>query len=123
MKPTAALAGAAALFAASSLHVALTTATTKPKAGVHWAYTVKATRGGKAARGRVTAQIVDPLGGVHPVGFGAKKGNVTKVPFTGTFKDFVIWPKSSIGYPLKFRVIVVSGGVRKIASTTVTVQK
>jgi hypothetical protein len=123
MRTAAALAGVAALSAATSLHVTLTTATTKPKAGVHWAYSVDARRGAKAARARVTAQIVDPLGGVHPVGFGAKKGNVTRVPFTGTFKDFVIWPKSSIGYPLKFRVIVVSGGAKKIASTTVTVQK
>jgi hypothetical protein len=117
----AALAGVAAALAGGSLHVTVKTATEKPKAGTHWAYTVTATHDGKPAKATVTAQIVDPLGGVHPVGFGAKKGNVTKVPFTGTFRDFVIWPKSSVGYPLKFRVIVAAGGARSTSSTTVTV--
>src|SRR5579862_9452260 len=114
---------AAAAFVAASLHVSLSVTTTKPKAGVHWPYTVHATKNGSPAKGTITAQIVDPLGGVHPVGFGAKKGNVTKIPFKGTFKDFVIWPKTSVGYPLKFRVIVVSGGVKRVIDYKVTVHK
>ncbi len=121
MKPLLAL--AAAGIAAGSLHVGLTTTTAKPKAGAHWPYTVTATVDGKPAKGTVTAQIVDPLGTVHPVQFGANTKNVTKIPFKGTFKDWVIWPKDAIGYPLKFRVIVVAGGKKHIASTTVTVRK
>jgi hypothetical protein len=120
---TAALLSAAAAIAAATLHLTLTTATKTPKAGARWPYKVTLTKDGNPAKGTVTAQIVDPLGGVHPVGFGAKKGNVTRVPFTGTFRDFVIWPKDSIGYPLTFRVIVRSGGAKKIAKTTVTVHK
>jgi hypothetical protein len=123
MKTLAILAATGAVAAAATLHVTLTVQTTKPKAGAHWPYKVTATSGGKPAKGTVTAQIVDPLGGVHAVQFGANSRYVTRIPFTGTFKDYVIWPKDSIGYPLKFRVIVRSGGVKKIASVTVTVQK
>ena len=118
MKPLLVLA-----LAAGSLHVGLATTTSKPKAGAHWPYTVTATIGGKPANGTVTAQIVDPIGGVHAVQFGANTKNVTKIPFKGTFKDWVIWPKDAVGYPLVFRVIVVSGGHKTIAKTTVTVQK
>jgi hypothetical protein len=120
---TFALLSSVAAIAAGSLHVTLTDAGTKPKAGVHWPYKVVATWAGKPAKATVTAQIVDPLGGVHAVQFGANTKNVTRIPFTGTFKDYVIWPKDSVGYPLTFRVIVVSHGVKKIAKTTVTVQK
>jgi hypothetical protein len=122
MKPLLALA-AAALAAGTTLHVGLATTTSKPKAGVHWPYTVTARLNGKPAKGTVTAQIVDPLGTVHPVQFGANTKNVTRIPFKGTFKDWVIWPKDAIGYPLTFRVIVRSGGLKKIAKTTVTVQR
>lgn len=120
---TLAILGATGAAALASLHVALTVPTLKPKAGTHWPYKVTATRNGKPARGTVTAQIVDPLGGVHPVQFGANTKNVTRIPFTGTFKDYVIWPKDAIGFPLKFRVIVRSNGMKKIAAVTVTVQR
>jgi hypothetical protein len=120
---TVALVSTVAALAAGSLHVTLTGSGAKPKAGVHWPYKVVAVWAGKPAKATITAQIVDPLGGVHPVQFGANTKNVTRIPFTGTFKDYVIWPKDSIGFPLKLRVIVVSHGVKKIASTTVTVQK
>ena len=118
MKPLLALA-----LAAGSLHVGLATTTAKPKAGARWPYTVTATVDGKPAKATVTAQIVDPLGTVHAVQFGASTKNVTRIPFTGTFKDWVIWPKEAVGYPLTFRVIVVSGGHKTIAKTTVTPQK
>jgi hypothetical protein len=120
---TLALLGAAAAVSAGSLHVTLTTIGSKPKAGVHWPYVVTATRDGKPAAGTVTAQIVDPLGDAHPVQFGRNTRNVTRIPFRGQFKDYVIWPKNAAGYPLVFRVIVRSGGVKKIVRTTVTVQK
>jgi hypothetical protein len=119
----AALVTAAGALAAGSVHATLTTAGHKPKAGVHWPYTVHATVGGKPARARVTARIVDPLGGVHAVGFGAKKGNVTRIPFRGTFRDFVIWPRNSAGFPLTFRIIVTSGTARRVIDYRVTVRK
>lgn len=117
----AALAAVAAV--ATAPHVTLAALTHTPKVGTHWPYVVTATVGGKPAAGRVTAQIVDPLGGKHPVGFGAKNGNVTNIPFKGRFKDFVVWPAASIGYPLTFRVIVTVGTTKKVVNYTVTVKK
>lgn len=122
MKIAAGLAAAGAL-AAGSLHATLTTAGHTPKANVHWPYTVHATIGGKPARARVTARIVDPLGGVHPVEFGASKANVTKIAFHGTFRDYVIWPTDSVGFPLTFRIIVTSGTTKRVIDYKVTVKK
>jgi hypothetical protein len=122
MKIAAALTAAGAL-AAGSLHATLFASGHTPKVGVHWPYTVHASVGGTPARARVTARIVDPLGGVHPVGFGAKKGNVTRIPFRGTFRDFVIWPATSVGYPLTFRIIVTAGTSKRVIDYKVTVHK
>lgn len=126
MKLAATLVAAGALaggaLAAGPLHATLTAATHTPKVGVHWRYSVHATIAGKPARARVTVQIVDPLGGKHPVGFGAKKGNVTRIPFRGTFRDFVIWPKSSVGFPLLFRVTVTAGKAKRVIDYKVTVR-
>jgi len=108
------------LTGSASLQATLTAPTHAPKIGTHWAYTVRATDGGKPASGKLTVQIVDPLGGHHPVGFGAKKGNVTNVAFKGTFSDFVIWPKSSLGVPLTFQATVASGGTKKVVRYKVT---
>ncbi len=119
-KALATLVAAATVAGGGTLKVGLTAAGHAPKVNTHWAYTVKATSSGKAAKGTVTAQIVDPLGGKHPVGFGAKKGNVTRVKFTGTFHDFVVWPKTSLGVPLTFRVTVVSGPTTRVVNYKVT---
>jgi hypothetical protein len=58
----------------------------------------------------VTVQIVDPFGGVHPVQFGNTKRNIVNFRFTGTFRDFVKWPRASRGFRLTFRATVTSGG-------------
>lgn len=91
----------------------LTAATHSPKVNTRWPYSVRVTTvKGKPMKATITVQILDPLGGVHPVEFGARKVNVVNYPFTGTFKDFVIWPPSSAttigGIPvtLVFRTIV-----------------
>ncbi len=106
--------------AGSSVQVRLTASGHAPKIKTHWPYTVRATLAGKPAAGMVTAQIVDPLGGKHPVGFGKKKGNVTKVPFKGTFADFVIWPANSTGVPLTFRLTITSGATTRTLNYRVT---
>lgn len=123
MGPVAALFASvvvAASLAVASPHVSLTAAGHTPKVGSHWPYTVRLTAAGKPVRGRVTAQIVDPLGGKHPVGFGVKKGNVTNVAFKGSFHDFVVWPKSSTSVPLTFRITVVSGKTKRVVNYKVT---
>jgi hypothetical protein len=84
-----------------------------PKVNTKWPYSVRVTNlKGQAIKAKVTVQVVDPLGGVHPVEFGSRKVNVVNHPFYGTFRDFVIWPPSSatqiggISVTLVFRTIV-----------------
>jgi hypothetical protein len=86
----------------------LTAGTHQPKVNTKWPYSVRVTTlKGKPMKAKITVQIVDPLGGVHPVEFGARKVNVVNHPFFGTFRDYVIWPPSSaVGVTLVFRTIV-----------------
>lgn len=90
------LAAVPAALAALPFKAKLTAATHTPKVNTRWPYSVRVTTlKGKPMRARITVQIVDPLGGVHPVEFGDRKVNVVDHPFTGTFRDYVIWPPSS----------------------------
>ena len=99
--------------AALSFKAKLTAATHTPTINTKWRYSVRVTNlKGQAITAKVTVQIVDPLGGVHPVEFGNRKVNVINHSFYGTFRDFVIWPPSSatqiggIAVTLTFRTIV-----------------
>jgi mono/diheme cytochrome c family protein len=102
------------------LKAALTGAGHRPKAGARWKYSVHATVGGKPAAGKVTVQIVDPTGKAHPVQRGTTKKNVTNLPFTGTYKDFVVWPASSRGVPLTLRATVKVGATKTVLTYKVT---
>jgi hypothetical protein len=101
----------AAVLALAPFHVTLTAPTHTPKANSRWKYAVRAVdRRGKAVHGRITVQVVDPFGGVHPAQFGTTTKNIVNFPFKGTFHDFVEWPSESRGFKLTFRVTVTSGG-------------
>ncbi len=102
------------------VRVTLTAPTHEPKVGVRWHYVVQASSGGKPAAGRVTVQIVDPIGGVHPVAFDKSTKTVTNWPFKGAFQDWVIWPGESRGLPLTFRVIVRVGSVKRVLDYRIT---
>ena len=91
-----------------------------PKVNTKWNYSVRITQGGKPVKAKITEQIVDPIGGRHPVQFGTSTKNITNWPVDGTFKDFIIWPSSSRGIPLKLHVIVVAGKARKAVDYSVT---
>ena len=104
------------LVAAVPAKVTLSAPGHSPKIKTHWAYSVTVTRGGKPARATITAQIVDPIGGVHPVKFGLTTRNIKAFPFTGTFRDFVIWPAESRGIPLTFRLRVKSGTTTRVVN-------
>ena len=110
----------ALLAGASAPKVTLTAPTHTPKIKVHWPYTVRATRGGKPVAARITAQIVDPTGGVHLVEFGRSTKKIANWPFKGVFSDYVIWPPEARGIPLTFRVTVRVGAVKKVIGYTVT---
>jgi hypothetical protein len=88
--------------------------------GPHWPYTVKVTRAGKPVRARLTMQIVDPLGGVHPVTVGATTQPITSRPIVGVYRDYLVFPPESRGVPLKIRVTAVAGGVRRVLVYVVT---
>lgn len=115
-----ALGGALLLGAAAPVKVTVAAPGHTPKTGVRWNYTVRVTEGGKPVAGRITEQIVDPIGGRHPVQFGTSTMNITNRPFKGVFRDFIIWPASSRGVPLTFRVIVVVGKVKRVVDYAVT---
>lgn len=115
-----AVAGALLLGATFPLKVAVSAPGHTPKINTHWNYTVRATRDGRPVAGRLTEQIVDPIGGAHPVQFGKSTKNITNWPFNGVFKDYIIWPASSRGVPLKLRVVVRTGATKKVVTYSVT---
>jgi hypothetical protein len=115
---TAVLTGS--LLAAAPLTATLTAPTHTPKIKTRWYYVVRATHAGKPAAGTLTAQIVDPIGSSHPVQFGSTTKNITNWPFTGRFRDFIIWPASSRGIPLKLRVVVKVDSVKRVLTYPVT---
>jgi hypothetical protein len=113
-------AAALGLLTSSPIKVSLTAPTHQPKINVHWPYAVHLTRAGKPLTGRITVQIVDPIGGVHAVQFGSTTRDITRFRFRGVFRDYIIWPAESRGIPLKLRVTVVRTGFRKVISYVVT---
>ena len=107
-----------------STKVSLTDPGPTPKVGVHWNYSVTARlAGGKPAAATLTEEIVDPIGGAHPVRFGTSMKNITNWPFKGTFRDFIIWPASSRGIPLQLRAVVKVGAKKTVLTVTVTPRK
>ena len=116
----ATLLAALSLATATPVRAVLTAPTHTPKVKVRWPYSVRVTHAGAPAAGRITVQIVDPVGGVHPVKYGLTTRSITRRPFRGTFRDFVIWPASSRGIPLTFRAIVVTRWGRRIVTYRVT---
>lgn len=78
-----------------------------PKVNAKWPWSITVTKGGKPLVGTVTAQVIDPIGGVHAVEFGGVKNRfVTNVKLKGRFSDFVIYPAISQGVRVTFRVTV-----------------
>ncbi len=112
---------AIALLAGSSpVKVTLTAPGHTPKVGTPWNYTLRVTQAGKPAPARITEQIVDPIGGKHPVEFGKSTRKITNWPIRGVFRDFIIWPRSSRGIPLTLRITVVTGKTRRVVNYAVT---
>jgi hypothetical protein len=72
--------------------------------------------GGKPVAAKLTAQIVDPIGGKHPVDIGLTKKPITNYPIRGVFRDFIIWPRSANGIPLTLRFDTRAGGATKTIS-------
>jgi hypothetical protein len=80
--------------------------TSTPKANVRWPYRVVVTNTkGRKLAGKITVEIVDPLGQAHAATYDDTTKPITNLPFRGQFRDYVEWPTDSRGYTLTFRVI------------------
>jgi hypothetical protein len=111
---------AAAAVATAPLHVALSApGGHSPRVLKDWRYSVRATVNGKLVRGRITVQIADPLGGRHYVQFGRTNRYIRNFPFTGVFRDFIDFPRSSRGIPLTVVFTVRAAGTKKIVRYSV----
>ena len=102
--------------AAAPVKVTLAAPGHAPKVGTKWRYTLRVTSGGRPAAAKLTAQIVDPIGGKHAVTLGTTKKPITNYPIKGVFRDFVIWPRSSNGIPLTLRFVIRTDGQTKTVS-------
>jgi hypothetical protein len=96
-----------------------------PKINTKWAYSIKVVDpAGKPIAATISAVVVDPLGGIHPVnlaGVGSKPGKVlTNYPMRGTLSSTVVWPVTARGYPLVFKVIVRAAGTTRTIKYTLT---
>lgn len=93
------------------------------KVNATWRYHVRLTnRRGRLLPGKITIQIVDPLGTAHPVQYDDTKQNITNRPFDGVFRDYVQFPPASRGFTLRFRAIVKAAGSRATITYRVTVR-
>ena len=89
----------------------LTAPTRTPKVNGKWRYAVRvADLEGKPIPARITVQVVDPLNQPHPVDYDDTTRKIVDWPVAGLFRDFVIYPASARGVPLRFRVIVRAAG-------------
>jgi hypothetical protein len=89
-----------------SVKATLVAPTRHPKVNASWHYRVRVSdTHGHPLGGRITVQIVDPLGQAHAVDYDDTKKPVTKMRFHGTFQDDVQYPPDAKGYTLTFRVI------------------
>jgi hypothetical protein len=111
---------ATAALALAPVKATLTAPGHAPKINTKWHYTLRVTAAGKPVAAKLTAQIVDPIGGKHAVDLGLTKKPITNHPIKGVFRDFVIWPRSSNGIPLTLRFTVRTSGGTKTISYRVT---
>ncbi|HEY2372126.1 MAG TPA: hypothetical protein VGH82_06225 [Gaiellaceae bacterium] len=111
---------AAALLTAAPVKITVTAPGHAPPVGVRWNYSVAATIGGRQVKGLITEVIVDPIGGTHPVQYGTTKKIIKNWPFKGVFRDFIVWPKSTRGIPVTWRITVVIGQAKRVVNYKIT---
>jgi hypothetical protein len=99
-------------------------ATHTPRVNTTWKYSVRVTDPkGRPIWARITSQIVDPLGTVHPVEFDGTGHNpyVKNYRFFGNFCDSVKWPRNSaVGVRLRFQTVITTAAGRRVLTYTVS---
>ena len=104
-----------AVEAAPIFKATLIASTHTPKVNTNWFYVLSVTDAkGKLVKASVTAQLVDPFGGVHAVEFGCCKATLAKHMFTGVFGDYVKFPPEAQGVKLVFRLTVTALGAKRV---------
>jgi len=94
-----------------AFRASLSARTHRPRVGSKWWYVVRAVDlRGRPLRGRLTVQVVDPLGTAHPAEAGTSTRKLLNFPFAGRYRDFAQWPAVARGYRLTLRVVVKAGG-------------
>ena len=114
---TLSLAGAAV--AAGPLKAVFKPALPVPKVTVKWPYTLTVTAGGKPAKGLLTATLVDPIGMSHQVMDDALRP-IKSRPFSGVFRDKILFPAEARGFTLTLRFAVTVGTARTVTVVRVT---
>jgi hypothetical protein len=94
--------------AAPAFKVVFTAPKHTPRVNERWPWSITVTTAaGKPLAATISAVVIDPIGGVHPVEYGCcAKKFVTNVKIKGTFRDFVQYPLSAKGYRITFKVMV-----------------
>jgi len=78
-----------------------------PKVNAKWPWSISVTKGGAPLAATISAVVIDPIGGVHPVEYGCcKKKFITNVKIKGKFADYVQYPLAAKGYKVTFRITV-----------------
>jgi hypothetical protein len=111
---------ALALAAAPAFKATLKAPKANPKINVKWHYSIKVTDlAGKPIAATVTANMLDPFGGVHPVNYGPTQKPIVNFRFRGTFRDYLEFPPESKGFTLTARWTVKAKGGRRIVTRKV----
>jgi hypothetical protein len=113
--PLLALAFVSPAASALPFKAVLKTPPAQPRVNVKWYYTVRVTdRARHLIRAAITAQIVDPFTGAHPVQYDATKKNIVNRPFRGVFRDYLTFPRESRGFTLRLRITVRAKGAKTV---------
>jgi hypothetical protein len=100
-------AGPPATAGTGSVKATLYAPTHTPKVKARWPYRVKVVdRRGRSLPGRITVQIVDPLGTAHPATYDDTKRNIAGMRFPGVFRDYLQFPSDARNVTLTVRVAV-----------------
>ena len=92
--------------AAVGIKATLRAPAANPEVMVKWWYSIKVTDlQGKPVNARLTAHVIDPFGGVHPMGYGPAPPDVyiKNRLIRGGFRDYLEFPSESRGFRLTLR--------------------
>jgi len=100
--------------AAVGIKATLKAPAANPEIMVKWWYSIKVTDlAGKPVNARLTANVIDPFGGVHPMDYGPSGPPNPGPPkpianrlIRGGFRDFLTFPPESRGFRLTLRWVV-----------------